>query len=209
MVLSDRGVGQRAGLLIALAPLVLLAVGCVGASSTTENDPPLPRAPHWAAPLQRPGAPNLHKVSDGLYRGAQPTAEGFRELKAMGVTTVLNLRSAHSDADEIGDTDLAYEHIWFRTWHPEDEDVVRFLHIVTDSEKIPVFVHCHRGSDRTGMMCAIYRVVVCGWSKDEAIREMVHGGFDFHPGFPNLIDYVRDVDVDKMKRLMKQDCGEE
>jgi len=160
-------VAQRAGLLAALAPLVFLVTACTPASSITEDGPPQPEAARRATPVQRPGAPNLYRVTDRLYRGAQPTAEGVRELKAMGVATVLSLRSAHSDADEIGDADVAYEHIWFRTWHPEDEDVIPFLDIVTDPENAPVFVHCRRGADRTGMMCAVYRVVVCRWTREE------------------------------------------
>ncbi|MFW6163091.1 MAG: hypothetical protein ACODAJ_10005, partial [Planctomycetota bacterium] len=73
--------------------------------------PPQPR--QWATPIDKPGLPNLHQVSEDLYRGAQPTAEGMRQLKAMGVRTVINLRKLHSDRDEIGDTGLAYEHIYF------------------------------------------------------------------------------------------------
>ena len=158
------------------------------------------RMSEWATPVLTSGVPNLYKVNDRLYRGAQPTAEGFRQLKTIGIKTVLNLRSAHSDRDEIGDTDLAYEHIWFRTWHPEDEDVVRFLQIVTDPDRTPVLVHCRRGADRTGMMCAIYRVAVNGWSKAEAIHEMTDGGFGFDERWQNLVAYVRELDVDELKR---------
>ena len=32
-----------------------------------------------------PGVPNFHKVSEDLYRGAQPTQEGFRELVKLGI----------------------------------------------------------------------------------------------------------------------------
>lgn len=199
----------RVALVVATASLAAIAMGCGGAAVTAR--PPQPRPTRWASPLPRPGVPNLHRVNENLYRGAQPTVEGFRQLKALGVKTVLNLRSAHSDADELGDTGLAYEHIWFRTWHPEDEDVVRFLRIVTDPENAPVFVHCRRGADRTGMMCAIYRVVVCRWSKDDAIEEMIHGDFGFDPRFQNLIDYVREMDVDTMRQQIKQEgrrCGQ-
>ena len=46
----------------------------------------------WAERIELPGLPNLHKVSDDLYRGAQPTAEGMRQLKKIGIKTVVNLR---------------------------------------------------------------------------------------------------------------------
>lgn len=154
----------------------------------------------WAHRLEVPGLPNLHKVSDELYRGAQPSANGIRKLKKLGIKTVVNLRSFHSDRDEIGDTGLAYEHIYMKTWHPEDKEVVRFLQIVTDKARTPVFVHCKRGADRTGTMCAIYRIAVQGWSKPEAIEEMTKGGFGFYSGWQNLVNYVLKLDIDEIKR---------
>ena len=154
----------------------------------------------WAAPIRRAGLPNLHKVSDDLYRGAQPAAEGMPELKKMGIKTVVNLRSLHSDKDLLGDTGLAYEGIAMKAWHAETEDAVRFLKIVTDKARTPVFVHCQHGADRTGTMCALYRIVVQGWSKDEATGEMTQGGFGFHPIYRNLPDFLRDLDVAELRR---------
>ena len=95
---------------------------------------------------------------------------------------------------------LAYEHISFKAWHAEHEDVVRFLRIVADPARQPVFVHCQHGADRTGMMTAIYRIAVQGWSKEDAIAEMTEGGFGFHSIWTNLVEYVRKLDVDRLKR---------
>ena len=47
-----------------------------------------------------------------------------------------------------------------KPWHAEDEDVVAFLKIASNTNNLPVFVHCQRGADRTGMMCAMYRIVL-------------------------------------------------
>ena len=158
------------------------------------------RAAKWAQPIEKPGLPNLHRVSKDLYRGAQPTAEGMRELKKMGVKTVVSLRSFHSDRDEIGKTDLAYEHIYMKPWHPETKEAVRFLEIVSDTKRTPVFVHCQYGSDRTGMMCAVYRIAVCGWTKEDAIEEMTKGGFGYHNVWKRLIGFLRELDVESVKR---------
>jgi protein tyrosine phosphatase (PTP) superfamily phosphohydrolase (DUF442 family) len=158
------------------------------------------RHERWARPLAKPGLPNLYRVSDVYLRGAQPSAEGMRELARMKVKTVVNLRAINSDRDEIGDAALAYEHISFKAWHAEDEDVLRFLRIVTDPERQPVFVHCQHGADRTGMMTAIYRIVVEGWSKDDAISEMTQGGYGFHAIWKDLVEYVRDLDVERLRK---------
>lgn len=154
----------------------------------------------WAEPIELPGLPNFHKVSDDLYRGAQPTAEGMKELEKLGIKTVINLRSMHSDRDEIKDTALAYEHINMTTWNIEDKDVMRFLQIVADPNRTPVFVHCQHGADRTGTVCAIYRIAVQGWSKDEAIDEMTKGGFGYHSIWQNLPNYILKLDVEEIKR---------
>jgi protein tyrosine/serine phosphatase len=153
----------------------------------------------WGEPLELPGLPNLHKVSDELYRGAQPTAEGMKELEKLGVKTVVNLRFMFSDRDELKGTALGYEHINTTTFYPVKGDVVRFLKIVTDPNRTPVFVHCQHGADRTGTMCAVYRIAVQGWSKDEAIEEMTKGGFGHHAIWKNLVEFVRALDIDEVK----------
>jgi protein tyrosine/serine phosphatase len=154
----------------------------------------------WAEPLDRPGLANLYRVTPTMLRGSQPTAQGFEELERMGVHTVLSLRGFHDD-DPPMNSKLELEHISFKTWHPEDEDVVRFLQLVNDPAKQPIFVHCEWGADRTGMMIAIYRVACDGWTKDEALAEMTQGGFEFHPDWTNLVNYVRELDIDRIATL--------
>lgn len=158
------------------------------------------RPERWAKPMEMKGVPNLHKVSETLYRSAQPSAEGMKNLKAMGIKTIVNLRSFHSDRDEIGDTGLAYEHIYMKAWHPEEKEVIRFLRIVTDPKRTPVLVHCQHGADRTGTMCALYRIAVQGWSKDEALQEMMQGEFGFHGIWENLIEWINGLDIERIKK---------
>ncbi|MBN1910829.1 MAG: dual specificity protein phosphatase family protein [Pirellulales bacterium] len=174
---------------------VLLAAGLCLAGEKTEERPA-----KWAKSVELEGVPNLHKVSPTLYRSAQPTALGMKNLKKLGVKTIVNLRSFHSDRDEIGETGLAYEHIYMKAWHPEEKEIVRFLQIVTDPKRQPVLVHCQHGADRTGTMCALYRVAVQGWTKDEAIREMTKGGYGFHSVWTNLIKWVRELNIDQIKK---------
>ena len=162
---------------------------------STGPKPAAVRPTSWSVAIDRPGLPNLHRVNENLYRGAQPTAEGMRELHAMGIRTVVNLRKLHSDKDELGRTPLARERIKVRTLKINEGQVERFLRIVTDRTKTPVFVHCLHGADRTGAMCAAYRIVVQGWSKAAAIEEMRNGGFKFHESFASVVHFVKSLDV--------------
>ncbi|MBI4955011.1 MAG: tyrosine-protein phosphatase [Myxococcales bacterium] len=170
------------------------------ASATPSAASSAARPARWAEPVARPGLPNLHRVDEGFYRGAQPTAEGIPELVKLGVRTVVNVRALHSDRSLLAGHSLDYEHISFKAWHPERSDVVAFLRIATDRARQPFFLHCQHGADRTGMMTAIYRITVQGWSKDDAIAEMVEGGFGFHAVWQNLVAYVRELDVASIAR---------
>ena len=85
-------------------------------------------------------------MSKDLYRCAQPTAEGLQNRGLLGIKTVVNLRSFHSDAGMTGNAAIHYEHIPMKAWHPEEEDIVRFLRIVTDPKRVPVLVHCQHGA---------------------------------------------------------------
>jgi protein tyrosine/serine phosphatase len=188
-----------------LLVIVLLVVGAVTAALIIDQRSGYPaearpRPDQWAKPIQEKGLRNFYQVTPTLYRGAQPSALGMRQLKAMGIKTVVNLRSFNSDRDKLRNTGLAYEHIYMKAWHPEREDIIRFLQITTDKSRQPVFVHCQHGADRTGLMCAIYRVAVCGWSKDEAIREMTQGGFRHHAIWTNLVSFIRNLDIDAIKQ---------
>jgi protein tyrosine/serine phosphatase len=173
-----------------LTSLILFVLAC----SASEHE--------WATPVHISGLPNCYKVSEDLYRGAQPTSEGFGQLKTLGIGMIVNLRSLHSDK-ELNTSDLSCESIQIKAWHPEDEDILRFLKIATNRHNVPVFVHCEHGSDRTGVMCAIYRIVVCGWSKDEAIDEMINGGFGFHKIWTNLVEFVRNLDTKSLSRRLE------
>jgi protein tyrosine/serine phosphatase len=170
------------------------------AQGTNDGAGTPPRPANWAVKLERPGLPNCYQVTTHLYRGAQPSARGMAELKAMGVKTVVNLRSLHSDADDLAGTGLKQGRLHMKPWHAEDEDIICFLKLATNTNNLPVFVHCQRGADRTGMACAMYRIAVCGWTKEAAIQEMKEGGFGFNPAWKNIVRYIEQADIAKIKR---------
>ena len=181
--------------IVIVALIAIITTSCI---STTAKEG-TSRPAEWAVEIEKEGLPNFHKVTDDLYRGAQPTAAGITELKNMGIKTIVDLRANHSDKDEIGNIEIGYEQIPMHAWNAEEKDIIKFLKIVTDKEKTPVFVHCHRGADRTGFMIATYRVAVCGWSKEAGITEMTDGGYKFNPLWQNLVNYVKKLDAEKIR----------
>jgi protein tyrosine/serine phosphatase len=168
-------------------------------------DAPAPLRPTtWAQPVTIPGVANCYQVTTNLYRGAQPTAAGVKALQAHGIKSIINLRTFHSDANKLRDTPLASLHLRTEPWHAEVEDTVAFLRFMSDTNHLPAFVHCQRGADRTGIECAMYRLVVCGWKKDDALAEMRDGGFHFASVWKNLTNYLAHADVEKIQHAVTQ-----
>ena len=132
-----------------------------------------------ARKLAVPGVPNLGEVSPTLYRGAQPTQEGFKKLAEMGIGIVVDLRERGREVErqQVTKLGMRFVAIPWNCFHPEDEDMARFLRLLRDNRGKKVFVHCQTGDDRTAMMIAAYRMAEQGWNAAEAMKEMEAYGF--------------------------------
>jgi protein tyrosine phosphatase (PTP) superfamily phosphohydrolase (DUF442 family) len=130
------------------------------------------------------GVANFGKVTPTLYRGAQPTKKGFENLSKMGVGIVVDLRDGDEHGQEEKDVTalgMKFVAIPWRCSSPKDGYFAKFLTVLRDNPDKKVFVHCHVGVDRTGMMIASYRMAEQGWTAEEALREMKAFGFSpFH-----------------------------
>jgi len=146
-----------------------------------------------ARKLAVPGVPNLGEVNSTLYRGAQPTQEGFQKLVEMGVSIVVDLRERGRGAErqQVIKLGMRFVTIPWNCFHPEDTDMARFLRVVRHNRGKKVFVHCQTGDDRTGMMIAAYRMAEEGWTAKEAMNEMEAYGFtsSHHVICPRLTSY--------------------
>ena len=140
------------------------------------------------------GIPNFAEIQPGLTRGGQPSEEGIRFLRDHGYRTVVSFRSDSPDRDDVIRSGMDYVEIplhagIFGAKDPTEEQVRQFLAVVTDPARRPVFIHCLRGKDRTGIMSAIYRIEACGWTADDAIEEM--RAFGFHGYYRGFVRFVR------------------
>ncbi len=128
------------------------------------------------------GIPHFQQVDEGLYRGGQPSADGFRHLSLLGVKTIISLR-AEAGRRRIADRRLV-ESLgmkWVQLpmhslWRPSDAQVRTFLRIALETRHRPVFLFCRRGEDRTGALIAIYRIVHEGWEPQRAYEEALSLG---------------------------------
>lgn len=133
------------------------------------------------------GIENFGKVNESYYRGSQPTAEEFTDLKRLGVKTVIDLRkdSIEEAQEWARAAGLEYINIPLTTKRAAtQEQTAYFLKLVNDPARWPVFVHCKGGRHRTGEMTAIYRITNDGWTATEAYAEMKKYDFEdswFYP----------------------------
>ena len=149
----------------------------------------------WCQPAENlHGVPNFGRVTGNLYRGGQPSLDGFNTLRAMGVGMVVNFREepgeTATEKREVESLGIKYVGIpWSATHKPTTAQVLEFLDLVRANPNTRIFVHCRRGADRTGVMIAAYRISVEHEPVPDAISEM----HQFHYAWlflPQLKHYV-------------------
>ncbi|MCI7070948.1 MAG: dual specificity protein phosphatase family protein [Bacteroides pyogenes] len=149
---------------------------------------------------------NLYKIDEGVYRSEQPSSIDFKVLEEYGIGEILNLRNRHSDDDEAKGTGLTLHRVRTKAHAINEKQLIASLRIIYHRKR-PVLIHCHHGSDRTGAVCALYRIVFQGFSKERAIEEMVRGGFGFHRIYQNIIRLIRQADIERIrKEVCSTDC---
>jgi tyrosine-protein phosphatase SIW14 len=119
-----------------------------------------------------PGVHNFHQVDEHVYRGAQPSGQGFVSLAKLGIKTVIDLRGESSEENAVQRAGLRYVRMhWNGYKAPDDSQISAVLSLLNDSSDWPVFVHCRRGADRTGTAIACYRIAHDRWSNQQALAE--------------------------------------
>lgn len=158
-------------LFLQFALMLAVVQGTPGSAQSLQDPPPI-------------SIKNFGKVNDNYYRGSQPSATQFEDLRRLGVKTIIDLRK--DKVDEASEWALAaglqYINIPLTTKRAATEEQTNhFLRLVNDPARWPVFVHCKGGRHRTGEMTAIYRITHDGWTGSQAYQEMKR--YDFEDSF--------------------------
>lgn len=163
-----------------------------------------PDSKKWAVPIKVQGADNFYKVSETLFRSEQPTEAGMENIEAFGIGTVISLRSRQKDVELAKNTELNLIHVSMRAWNPKYEDAVKVMYFLNpnnpETNKKPILIHCYHGADRTGMMVALYRMVYQNWEREEALNEMLNGGYGYHSMWKDIVDFIKTVDIEQLRK---------
>lgn len=175
--------------------ILLLSTAVVSRVALCQSDGKPDNSSSQAGWLKSQEIPKFAQVSPNLLRGGQPSDQGLAELKNMGVSIIVDMRTGIRNSEKGKVTKMGMQYIAI-PWHcpfPRDPAFAEFLKVIEDNPQKKIFVHCRLGDDRTGMAVAAYRMAEQGWSDDQAMREMQQFGFDWthHAICPGLAGYEK------------------
>jgi len=138
---------------------------------------------------------NFGQMDERFFRGAQPKEGDYKDLAALGIKTIVDLRD-DPESYEARDAEVAgmrYVNIPMSdSGRPRDSQIAEFLKLANDPATGKFFVHCAGGRHRTGVMGAVYRMTKYGWDFNQAYKEMENYDFYTRWGHGALKDYVSD-----------------
>jgi protein tyrosine/serine phosphatase len=138
---------------------------------------------------------NFGQMDERFYRGAQPKEADYKDLAALGIKTVIDLREdpesyEQRDVEVLG---MHYVNIPMGDKeYPKLDQVNQFLTLVNNPATGKFFVHCAGGRHRTGVMGAAYRFNHDHWNFDQVYAEMKDYDFYTRFGHGKMKDFVED-----------------
>ena len=168
--------------------LAFLAVAGLGGCAPASVGRPIPGVVNFASVKESPAV---------IYRGGQPTPEGYAKLREMKVATVIDLRDDATSWSEEAVTGLGmkYTRIGTNAGRVDKKKIKEFLTTVAGAAAVgPVYVHCRQGRDRTGLEIGMYRILVQGWTREAAIAELHQHGYNKF-WFPGIEHFLKTFDA--------------
>ena len=176
----------------------LFLQGCMQSSALPDTQRPT----NWGVAVDKHY--NFYRVNSWLYRSEQPSSELLPYLQQQQIDIVINLRVHNEDRQLLQHVPVQLFHIPINTWDIERQDIVKVMQILqaAKAQHKRVLIHCYHGSDRTGTMVAMSRILLENWSSDDAINEMKHGGYGFHPIWINIDRLFYPQNVEWMRQQL-------
>jgi protein-tyrosine phosphatase len=131
------------------------------------------------------------QVDSHVFRGARPKEKEFKNLKAIGVSTVIDLTD--NTPKEKGYVEsLGMKYINIPIKDKTAPDIIQVFEVLQalDSKEV-VFIHCAGGKHRTGIMIAVYRLKKYHYTFDQAYVEMKQYGFYSSGGHDKQLKFIQ------------------
>jgi protein tyrosine/serine phosphatase len=146
---------------------------------------------------------NFGQMDERFFRGAQPKEEQYKELAALGIKTIIDLREdpmayEKREAESLG---MRYVNIPMSDKdYPPAATIDQFLKLVDDPSTGKFYVHCAGGRHRTGVMGAVYRFNRYNWNFEQVYAEMKKYDFYTRWGHGDMKKFVQDYAISFQNR---------
>jgi protein tyrosine/serine phosphatase len=125
--------------------------------------------------------PNLYSIDNRMYRSSQPSPKQLKVLKKKyGFKTIINLRGENGlsayKLEKEACARLDLDLINFRAYsrNPPEFHEVQTLITLFNKIKYPALMHCKSGSDRTGVVATLYRILHLNESVEQSLKNELH-----------------------------------
>lgn len=120
---------------------------------------------------------NWRRVNEKLTTSGQPTEEQLAEIKALGVTHIINLglhdheRALDDEASSAAKLGMVYVHIPVEMTNPTERDFEQFCAAMMDAEDTTIHLHCIANLRVTAFLYRYQRDIL-GMDEEQARRVM-------------------------------------
>src|SRR5574344_1239533 len=160
------------------------------------NTPKIPFGNNFNTDILR-----FKEVDNTLYRGGKPSEKQLKDLKKLGIGTIIDFTTGYGlRPEERNEKQLTeglgmkYINLPFQSVENPSQDYVdTFFNTIENAKKNneKVFIHCTQGKDRTGLFAAMYELKYGLSNINSAIDEMNAMGHNSKHN-PNLIPFLKE-----------------
>jgi protein tyrosine/serine phosphatase len=169
-------------LLIAVVILILSAGSALAQSTESLN-------------LSSVNIKNFGQMDERFFRGGQPKEEDYKQLAALGISTIIDLTDNPKAYEKPSVEALGMKYVnipMSDSSYPESAKIEQFLKLTADPGTGKFYVHCAGGRHRTGVMGAVYRFNNYHWNFDQVYTEMKKYDFYTRWGHGDMKKFVED-----------------
>lgn len=154
----------------------------------------------WAREIKK--EINMYQIDTKLYRSQQLKKEDYEILYKYNINTIINLRffGRNSDIKIFSDKNLNLISKPLKTWNVSTDEIADILYqIEKNSQSGSVLIHCYHGSDRTGLISSMYRIIYQNWTIEDAKKELIYGPYGFHEIWFNIPKMFNEETINEIK----------
>jgi protein tyrosine phosphatase (PTP) superfamily phosphohydrolase (DUF442 family) len=121
---------------------------------------------------------NQHRITDTMYRAAQPMPHHIRRWKNQGIKTIINLRGGRDygswplQKQACEQQGLNLEELILRSRDAPAKETILQAAALFDRIAYPAVMHCKSGADRAGFASALFMLIRENATPQQAMRQL-------------------------------------